>query len=352
MATRFPATLFPLPNMPLLRGRAMALRIQLPTSQPIVVANFHGHLDAYNAGHAAASVLEALDSSGDPWVFAGDHNRLQDQWPYSTALCAGRARSWDDLFVSQPHCGTRRDKNGAYTQRTIDFMIAHPELQPQARCEEIGPADHDVVMYQLRANGVPAPVPRWRRAPPLQPQPTAAFVLNDSFGDALMRGSLDSAWSMLSDAAEAALGSSQPGFRAEEPLLQSRDAGSTKSPRCQSLLERKLHRLARRAAELPTSASSDRERLLANLRNLACDLPDSHVQVTKLDWAARDTPATLHSLAEAVVQQCAAARLARWQETVQDDVPRPAAWIRADPPASPPGALQTVVALAAYWARE
>ena len=79
---------------------------------------------------------------------------------------------------------------------------------------------------------------------------------------------------------------------------------------------------------------------------MACDLPDSHVQVTKLDWAARDTPATLHSLEEAVAEQCAAARLARWQETVQDDVPRLAAWIRADPPASLPGALQTDVALA------
>ena len=71
MATRFPATLFPLPNMPLLRGRAMALRIQLLGSQPVIVANFHGHLDAYNAGHAAAFVLEALGSSGHAFRING-----------------------------------------------------------------------------------------------------------------------------------------------------------------------------------------------------------------------------------------------------------------------------------------
>ena len=50
----------------------------------------------------------------------------------------------------QPHSGTRRTRT-VLAPRPIDFMIAHPELQAQARQQEIGPADRDLVLYRLAA---------------------------------------------------------------------------------------------------------------------------------------------------------------------------------------------------------
>eukprot|EP00439_Symbiodinium_sp_Y106_P005972 s12747_g1.t1 len=337
VATRLPACPFPLPDSPLLRGRAMALRVAPPQGRPFVLANFHGQLDSYNAGHAASLLLDALGSSGDPWILAGgrpfvlanfhgqldsynaghaasllldalgssgdpwilagDHNRLQEQWPYSAAFASGLARAWDEFFLSQPHCGTRRNPAGHYTCRTIHFILSHPSLAPLSREQVPGPGDHDVVAYSLPGFGplphtacwrrsreqVPGPgdhdvvayslpgfgpLPHtacWRRCAPLTPSPDPVFSLPAAFDDAVSGEDLDLAWSLLSCAAEAALGR----LCLRDPM------GSSRAPRCQSLLERKLRRLARRTAALADCSNHERPGLLSNIASLTADLPPS-----------------------------------------------------------------------------
>lgn len=354
VATRLPACPFPLPDSPLLRGRAMALRVAPPQGRPFVLANFHGQLDSYNAGHAASLLLDALGSSGDPWILAGDHNRLQEQWPYSAAFASGLARAWDEFFLSQPHCGTRRNPAGHYTRRTIDFMLSHPSLAPLSREQVPGPGDHDVVAYSLPGFG---PLPHtacWRRCAPLTPSPDPVFSLPAAFDDAVSGEDLDLAWSLLSCAAEAALGAQGPATRAAEPRLCLRDPmGSSRAPRCQSLLERKLRRLARRTAALADCSNHERPGLLSNIASLTADLPPSVAAALPLGpEVSVHSASSLHAAADALSAKCAKDRLARWKLAVQDDIPRLASWIKRDPPASPAGPPLSDAAQAEFWASE
>ena len=124
VATRLPACPFPLPDSPLLRGRAMALRVAPPQGRPFVLAI------TFTASWTLTTLVTLRRCS---WMPLAPHNRLQEQWPYSAAFASGLARAWDEFFLSQPHCGTRRNPAGHYTRRTIDFMLSHPSLAPLSR---------------------------------------------------------------------------------------------------------------------------------------------------------------------------------------------------------------------------
>eukprot|EP00439_Symbiodinium_sp_Y106_P017777 s5778_g2.t1 len=214
VATRLPACPFPLPDSPLLRGRAMALRVAPPQGRPFVLAI------TFTASWTLTTLVTLRRCS---WMPLAPHNRLQEQWPYSAAFASGLARAWDEFFLSQPHCGTRRNPAGHYTRRTIDFMLSHPSLAPLSREQVPGPGDHDVVAYSLPGFGSLPHTACWRRCAPLAPTPDPVFSLPAAFDDAVSGEDLDLAWSLLSCAAEAALGAQGPATRAAEPRLCLRD---------------------------------------------------------------------------------------------------------------------------------
>ena len=359
IASLLPTSALPLPPSPVLAGRALAVQVALPGLRPIRLATFHGHpSDPYNASRAASELLTVLGSSGDPWILAGDHNLLATQWPYSAACASGRASCWDDLHVLQPHTGTRRNAAGRYTSRTIDFALGHPSLHCLARHQEVGPGDHDWVVYTVDAPS-PSPTWRWARAPALlPPSPSDADRWNAAwlqahapFHAALGSGDLTAAWILLSNAAEAALSSSSGSSRSSTPSLHLRDpVGSTKPPSCQPLLERKLRRIARRALALRHASGSEASALLQNLRSAVADLPPAFSTLSTTDWLHPDSAPMVHNLADEIAVELSRRRLHSWQAAVQDDFSRLAAWVKASPPSSPPGPARFPADLAAEWA--
>ena len=368
IATRVPAEPYALPDSQLLHGRALAIRLHFPSARPVLLVNFHGHAsDPFAASRAASLLLETVGASGDRWVLAGDHNLLVEQWPYSALLAAGRARAWDDLFILQPHKGTRRHPTtGAYTQRTIDFAVAHPEVVALSRHQEPGPADHDIVTYSI-AGSPPQPVHCWKPVRALGGPDHAEAIharwdhiwatVKQSFESALAVADLDLAWTQLSGVAEEALGAGRGECRAGEPRLGRRDpTGSTKPVKCQPLRERQLRRLLRKARDLhaPRCAAGHSPdlvgRLRANFGTLLAALPSVYSHLRAWDW---DDPSCLQRLQSFVDEQAAwlaRSRLDHWRRAVQEDVGRLSAWIRADPPAHPPGSPEPPAAIAAQWA--
>lgn len=259
--TSLPAASWALPANPAFDHRAQALRLHRPQARPVTLINFHGPpSDPSTAAEAATALLAQAQELGDPWIFIGDHNRLSHQWPYATLAANGEAYFWDDFFLVAPHHGTRRRPDGTYTGRTVDFALAHRQLRPTARHQHRGPGDHDLVVYSVEWN---PPPPTWTFPRPPSfgaPSPQDATrwdacwtASGPAFSDALARNDLDTAWTLLSNAAETALGAPTT-TRCRAPLPRVRDpTGHTHAPRCQPLVERKLRRLARRAAELARS---------------------------------------------------------------------------------------------------
>ena len=357
IASRLPSARFELPSNPLYDGRAMAVQVYRQGARPILLANFHGHAsDPYTASRAAQALLTVLGSSGDPWILCGDHNLLASQWPYTPALASGRARSWDDLYPLGTIQGTRRHR-GTHTGRTIDFAIASPEVHCHGRHQEIGPGDHDWVRYGLTAAG-PPPHHRWVKAPALPAsadQATATWTAEwatarPDFLQALRAGDVDNAWSLLSSTAERALGSATCSRSSPPSLQRATQPGHSKTVRCQTLPERQLRRLARRAQAFQTSAGLEALHIRRHLENGRADLATHFPSLSTLASSAPDTPAHISGLADKVAASAARARLHAWEVSVQENYTKLSTWVKGSAPSSLPTPAQPPADVAAHWA--
>ena len=93
--------------------------------------------------------------TGEACILAGDFNLTQDMWPVSTACAAGRWRAADEMILGDAAPpGTHRREDGTHT-RCIDFALGTSRIVFAHRGQQRGPADHDVVCYDVRIDDAP-----------------------------------------------------------------------------------------------------------------------------------------------------------------------------------------------------
>ena len=150
------------------------------------------------------------------------------------------------------------------------------------------------------------------------------------FRRALGAADTETAWRLLSEAAEASLGdeaasSAKPHGAPGRPYLAEAHFGKTAS--VQALRERKLRRAARRvAAALAGGDRAGEAKLNRYLQHLADVYPDLG-EVVRLQG-----PALLTLLQEKAAEEekrANRARLDKWAQDVQTDLPRLARWVKA-----------------------
>ena len=105
--------------------------------------------------------------------------------------------------------GAHRLENGVYTGKTIDFGISSVGIGSASRLQRLGPADHDLVAYDIPLKGTRR---GWRWQPRRLLDGEAIFDWNklwadvaDEFTALLDAGNTEAAWKLLSAAAENAL---------------------------------------------------------------------------------------------------------------------------------------------------
>ena len=327
------------------RGRFMVAKVHRPSQRPFLLANAYLPASCVTeAGYLAAYLLEWLKATGEEFALLGDFNLEISRWPLSSACCNGAIVGWDDLHELDLR-GTHRAPDGELTGYTIDFGVGSRGLVTEGRVQMRGPADHDLVAYDLQIDRRPVHH-TWTRYRPLTIEPGddawshAWAEVAERFAEALAGGMVDAAWQVLSGAAEAALAQDAPGqFCPCSALGGPRQVTqpSSKAPTFQPLRERRLRRLARRAAELVRQPSNDalRWRILAAKRDF-----EDVWQDAPLGTAAASQH--FQNAADAVATDCRDRRLAKWKREIQEDPAKLTAWISQAVPVEDPPEHQLV----------
>ena len=185
-------------------------------------------------------------------MLLGDRNRTEDSYPLAGLLARGAVWTMDGGQLQRE--GTYRRSGQLSTH--IDFGLASPRLLVEGRVQLLGVADHDLVTYRLRAYPE-EDTRRWqpqRRLVAKEPADWEAGWADfaTGFDEAVEALDLDRAWQLLSQAAENAMAEEQARparFRAlpGRPVIQERH--QTRTRELQTLLERRLRRVAWRASE-------------------------------------------------------------------------------------------------------
>ena len=345
--TKWPAQLVDLPEAITAGNRVAALKVHRPRQRPMMVVNVYIHANDREAGTTLIEALfEYLAGLGEDYVVLGDYNREMGEHPVSTMLAAGLVYPlYEGPIPAEPR-GTHRGLKG-YTGRYIDFGLGSPAVLGRARGQLLGPADHDLVYYDIDVACRDQP---WRWAPraPLQTQRVQWDeqwrAAAPAFRAAVAQHDAAAAWGVLSDAAEAALtdpGEEGKGARASNrrgakraatARPQQRDPHSAKAPAFQTLLERRLRRLVRRVEELqkPGNHTELETKTTASIKELASVLPSLH----EYPGHGQAGCAFLQELAQGEADRASRARIAKWREDLQLDLARMARWVAGPGPES------------------
>ena len=99
-----------------------------------------------------SSLGEWAATSGEDFFILAAWNREPKLLPLGYLLAAGAfsALGPDPFFCD---LGTHRLENGVYTGRTIDFGISSSGIGTTAPIQRLGPADHDLVAYDIPLKG-------------------------------------------------------------------------------------------------------------------------------------------------------------------------------------------------------
>ena len=170
----------------------------------LVLASLYGHARCQDSRRALIKeALQGLAATGLPWILLGDFKQECLEPPICTVLADGGCSCLDDSFTALP-AATR-----VGGRRRIDFGLCSRQTFAIARNQAPGPADHDVVSwtipFQLRHIHL-SPVRRVLSAS--SAEALRAFTdlwQAELLESALMNGSTEEAWALLSDAAELAL---------------------------------------------------------------------------------------------------------------------------------------------------
>ncbi|CAE7220717.1 unnamed protein product [Symbiodinium sp. CCMP2592] len=129
--------------------RVMAVKAHRPNQRPLLV--ICGYLPANDDElnqHIASTVLQWASTTGEDFVFMADWNRTPNQQPFCNLLAGGLVYAMDNdpFFETQ---GTHRRADGTYTGRLLDFGLSSAGLAVDGRAQHLGPADHDLVTYDV-----------------------------------------------------------------------------------------------------------------------------------------------------------------------------------------------------------
>lgn len=337
--SRWPTEAIRLPDNPLFVGRIMAIKVHRPHCRPCILINCYLHAsDSLLASRTAEAVFEWAAGTGEDWMVIGDYNLPKAHWPMSMALAGGLL--WDiDGAVAEPSSvtGTTRRPNGELTNNVIDYLLASKNLNFTARTQLKGVADHDLVYYHLLIDD-PVTCFRWPQHSLLKEVSVSDESWNswwesskEAFNSCLQLNDANGAWAILSFAAEQCLGASEHASKPRHACLKPQPKHSqfgAKHPSFQSLLERRLRRLARRAGEALVQPWN--EPLQANLRRNVSQLTDQCPDLLNIDWtSASAAPSVLH-IADKVAVDNAEARAEEWKTAIAFDFQRLSDWIKSD----------------------
>ena len=299
----------------------MAIKVARAAQRPLLaMCVYMPARDRVQGNSVAAEVVQWARNTGEEFVLLGDWNRPEDTYPLAGYLAKGTVWTMDGEQLWRD--GTFR-RAGKLTTH-IDYGLASPRLLVDGRTQHLGVADHDLVTYQLRA----FPEEDSRRLVAAEPADwdTIWTHFAADFDEAVINSDLDQAWQLLSQAAEDAM-ADQEGRAAQlralpgRPVAQERHQTRTKE--LQTLLERRLRRVARRASEATKNGNERlREKLTRDLIPLAAVLPDLP-QVVGYDNIAN----YLNGKADEEAQRARAARIRRWKHDIQEDIGAMAKWI-------------------------
>ena len=323
-----PAQLIAVPEELEHGGRVAALKVARRGLRPLLaVCVYLPAADKVKGNVIAWDVVEWARGTGEEFVLLGDWNRTEDSHPLAGLLAKGVVWSMDGGQCSRD--GTHR-RGGRLTSH-IDFGLAAPRLLVDSRLQRLGVADHDMVCYRLR--GFPEETHlRWQPQRRLLLQAGAvdweavwqAFA--SDFDGAWAAGEVDRAWQALSEAAEEYLADpasrpARPRAAPGRPLAQERHQGRCRD--VQSLLERRLRRVARRAEEAACRGTLSLQRKLdRDIAAFASEYPGL------LDLPTYEAVARfLLELADQEAQRSRVARVRRWKSDIQDDVGAMAKWV-------------------------
>ncbi|CAE7484929.1 unnamed protein product, partial [Symbiodinium sp. CCMP2456] len=121
--TDWPAQEIEVPATVVHDHRVMAARVHRPGRPPFLVVNLYLPANDDMLNQAIISkVCEWVQQMGCDFIMLGDWNRLATQQPLVEYLSSGRLLAADnDVFIQSQ--GTRRNQQGHYTGRTIDYGV-------------------------------------------------------------------------------------------------------------------------------------------------------------------------------------------------------------------------------------
>ena len=334
---RWPVEPLPKPQW-LPDGRGGVMRVWRPRARPLLLCNLYLPASSRTeAGDILQACFEHVAALGEDALLMGDFNLTEGDFPISDALACGAMRSANEaIHGDSPPPPTFRGPGGHYT-RCIDFALHTDKLVIDYKHQVVGPADHDLVFYdvQLATDWRPEP---FRIRPPRQVVPVQVSVKewNDvwssrgqTFHDALGRGEVDEAWSVLSAAAEDVMhAGGKARRRAEAPVPVRGLPPSTKAPTVQTLLERRLRRLMRRVAE---AMLRDHDSVhYGNLLRKVWRQAEGH------GFGATSLPELLEEVQKAADAEALETKqrlVAQWRERMAVDIHQVSRWVtRAAPP--------------------
>ena len=337
--TDWPAELVTFPLAETFPHRIMAVKAHRPRQRPLLVIN--AYLPANDEPlnqHLCSSVVEWAATTGEDYIIMADWNREPKQQPLGNLLASGAIFALDpDPFFNE--LGTHRLESGVYTGKTIDFGIASVGIGTTSRLQRLGPADHDLVAYDIPLQGTRR---GWRWQPRRLLHCEATFDWHELWADAadeftvlLDAGNTEAAWKLLSATAEDALAMdsrrARPRGEPGRPLLV--EAHAAKPPTVQTLKERKLRRAARRLLEVLKNERAGirtvddaKGKLFRYLRHIVAAYPDL---ADLLHYHDDELLAFLQHAAEEEETRANQARLAGWKDKVKTDIPRLSRWVKA-----------------------
>ena len=228
-------------------GRLMALKVGRAGLRPLLVLNIYLPAgDKVPGNHIAQEAIQWARNTGEEFVLLGDWNRTEDSYPLAGLLARGAVWTMDGGQLQRE--GTYRRSGQLSTH--IDFGLASPRLLVEGRVawQTTTWLPTGFVPARRRTHGGGSRSADWWR----RSRPTGWADFATGFDEAVEALDLDRAWQLLSQAAENAMAEEQarparPRALPGRPVIQERR--QTRARELQTLLERRLRRVARRASE-------------------------------------------------------------------------------------------------------
>ena len=288
----------------------------------LVVCTIYGPSgDETSAGELVTEIVHALSLLCAKWIILGDFNLVQDEWPLGALLSSGAAHSMDEPFG--PTCGRR-----------IDYGLCSSWVHATAIDHCPGVGDHLAVRYHLdlKTDFLAGFGPRRAHVP--RPQNVVAECFGrqwspESFDHAIQDGNVDSAWTLLSSAAELSLfEDGHSGLsRAHAWKPRKRCLRPKRAPLGVSSKVVLLQTLRRRILQL--SKTPDEHRLREKIAHDVNALLVSFPALNEIGYFSVEHE--LHVVDQVLQQQAAADKesaLRCWKDSLEPSFQRQSSWIR------------------------